>query len=83
MKDPDTVATDEMKILGPFYLNYFNTRSYIIRCIDERSRKAASIWSERKRGLMFLMVKKDPNHNSSFGSVFLSKENKDLKVKSF
>jgi hypothetical protein len=54
MKYPNDMT--QMDILGPFYLRNSNERNYIISCVDDCSRKIASKWSERKRGvLMFWM----------------------------
>jgi hypothetical protein len=41
----------QMDILGPFYISQSSVRNYIISCIDDCSRKVASKWSERKRGV--------------------------------
>ena len=46
MKHPNDMV--QMDILGPFYLRLSNQRNYIISCIDDYSRKAASKWSDRK-----------------------------------
>ena|SRR2546427_4960432 len=54
MRHPNDMV--QMDILGPFYLRYSNTRNYIISCIDDCSRKAASKWSERKRSIDVLNV---------------------------
>ncbi|MBV9177846.1 MAG: transposase [Nitrososphaeraceae archaeon] len=45
-----------MDILGPFYTRQSSTRNYIISCIDDCSRKIASIWSERKRSIDVLDI---------------------------
>jgi transposase InsO family protein len=54
MKHPNKMI--QMDILGPFYLHHSNTRNYIISCIDDCSRKAASKWFERKRSIDVLNV---------------------------
>jgi putative transposase len=46
----------QMDILGPFYIHQSSGRNYIISCIDDCSRKVASIWSERKRSIDVLDV---------------------------
>lgn len=46
----------QMDILGPFYLQKSSTRNYIISCIDDCTRKAASRWTERKRSRDVLAV---------------------------
>ena len=49
-----------MDILGPFYLSNSSQRNYyIISCLDDCSRKAASRWSERKRSVDVLNVLED------------------------
>ncbi|MBV9177204.1 MAG: hypothetical protein JO297_09205 [Nitrososphaeraceae archaeon] len=45
-----------MDILGPFYISQSSVRNYNISCIDDCSRKVASKWSERKRGIDVLDV---------------------------
>jgi putative transposase len=54
MKHPNDMV--QMDILGPFYLRLSNQRNYIISCIDDYSRKAASKWSERKSSIDVLDV---------------------------
>src|SRR5947209_18269407 len=46
----------QMNILSPFYIRQSSARNYIISCIDDCSRKVASIWSERKRSIDVLDV---------------------------
>jgi len=41
----------QMDILGPFYLENCAQKNYFISCEDDCSRKTASEWSERKRGV--------------------------------
>ena len=41
----------QMDILGPFYLENSDKKNYVISCEDDCSRKAASEWFERKRGV--------------------------------
>jgi transposase InsO family protein len=54
MKHPNDMV--QMDVLGPFYTRQSSTRNYIISCIDDCSRKVASIWSERKRSIDVLDV---------------------------
>jgi len=54
MKHPNDMV--QMDILGPFYISQSSVRNYIISCIDDCSRKVASKWSERKRGIDVLDV---------------------------
>ena len=49
----------QMDILGPFYLSNSSERNYIISCLDDCSRKVASMWSERKRSVDVLDVLED------------------------
>ena len=49
----------QMDILGPFYLRDSSERNYIISCLDDRSRKVASRWFERKRSIDVLNVLED------------------------
>ena len=50
----------QMDILGPFYLSNSSQRNYyIIRSLDDCSRKVASRWSERKRSVDVLNVLED------------------------
>jgi transposase InsO family protein len=57
MKHPNDMV--QMDILGPFYLSNSSERNYIIRCLDDCSRKVASKWSERKRSVNVLNVLED------------------------
>ena len=58
MKHPNEMV--QMDILGPFYLSNSSQRNYyIIRCLDDCSRKATSRWSERKRSVDVLNVLED------------------------
>lgn len=57
MKHPNDMV--QMDILGPFYLSNSSKRNYVISCLDERSRKVASKWSERKRSVDVLNVLED------------------------
>lgn len=57
MKHPNDML--QMDILGPFYLNNSSERNYIISCLDDCSRKVASMWSERKRSVDVLNVLED------------------------
>jgi len=57
MKHPNEMV--QMDILGPFYLSNSSQRNYIISCLDDCSRKVASIWSERKRSVDILSVLED------------------------
>jgi len=57
MKHPNDML--QMDILGPFYLGNSSRRNYIISCLDDCSRKVASIWSERKRSVDVLDVLED------------------------
>jgi transposase InsO family protein len=57
MKHPNDML--QMDILGPFYLSNSSRRNYIISCLDDCSRKVASIWSERKRSVDVLDVLED------------------------
>jgi hypothetical protein len=54
MKHPN-----KMDILGAFYLSDSSQKNYIITCLDDCSRKAASSWSERKRSVDVLNVLED------------------------
>lgn len=49
----------QMDILGPFYLHNSSTKNYVISCIDDCTRKAASRWTERKRSKDVLDVLQD------------------------
>ena len=57
MKHPNDML--QMDILGPFYISNSSQRNYIISCLDDCSRKAASKWSERKRSVDVLNVLED------------------------
>ena len=57
MKHPNDMV--QMDILGPFYLSNSIERNYIISCLDDCSRKVASMWSERKRSADVLNVLED------------------------
>ena len=58
MKHPNDKV--QMDILGPFYLSNSSQRNYyIIRCLDDCSRKVARKWSERKRSVNVLNVLED------------------------
>src|SRR5215813_3621634 len=57
MKHPNDML--QMDILGPFYLSNSSQRNYIISCLDDCSKKVASIWSERKRSVDVLNVLED------------------------
>jgi transposase InsO family protein len=57
MKHPNDMV--QMDILGPFYLSNSSERNYIISCLDDCSRKVASMWSERKRSVDVLDVLED------------------------
>ena len=57
MKHPNDML--QMDILGPFYLRDSSERNYIISCLDDRSRKVASRWFERKRSIDVLNVLED------------------------
>ena len=46
----------QMDILGPFYIRNSFDWNYIIRCLDDCSRKVASKWSKRKRSIDVLNV---------------------------
>jgi len=57
MKHPNDMV--QMDILGPFYLSNSREKNYIISCLDDCSRKVASMWSERKRSVDVLNVLED------------------------
>jgi len=57
MKRPNQMVQTD--ILGPFYLSNSSTKNYIISCIDDCTRKAASRWTERKRSKDVLDVLQD------------------------
>lgn len=57
MRHPNDMV--QMDILGPFYLSNSGERNYIISCLDDCSRKVASLWSERKRSVDVLNVLED------------------------
>ena len=56
-KHPNAMV--QMDILGPFYLRNSSTKNYIISCIDDCTRKAASRWTQRKRSTDVLDVLQD------------------------
>lgn len=56
-KHPNAMV--QMDILGPFYLRNSSTKNYIISCIDDCTRKAASRWAERKRSTDVLDLLQD------------------------
>lgn len=57
MRHPNDMV--QMDVLGPFYLSNSGERNYIISCLDDCSRKVASLWSERKRSADVLNVLED------------------------
>jgi transposase InsO family protein len=57
MKHPNDMV--QMDILGPFYLSNSGERNYIISCLDDCSRKVASIWFNRKKSVDVLNVLED------------------------
>jgi len=57
MKHPNDMV--QMDILGPFYLSNSREKNYIISCLDDYSRKVASMWSERKGSVDVLDVLED------------------------
>jgi len=54
MKHPNDMV--QMDIMGPFYLHKSRVKNYMINCIDDCSRKAVSVWSNRKRSKDVLNV---------------------------
>ena len=60
MKNPNDMVV-QMDILGPFFhpRNSRERNYFFISCLDDRSRKVASKWSERKRSVDVLNVLED------------------------
>jgi transposase len=57
MEKPNQLV--QIDILWPFYLENCAQKNYFISCEDDCSRKATSIWSERKRSVDVIDVLED------------------------
>jgi transposase len=80
-KHPNAMV--QMDILGPFYLRDSSTKNYIVSCIDDCTRKAASRWTQRKRSTDVLEVLRDWIRTNGKPEKVMHDNGRQLKSKMF